>query len=170
MTELIVAEAQIRQLQARYTDAVWRHDYSAFADCFIEDGEWRISGMILKGRTEIKNTIERILGNFRRVLISFDTPILSVGDGTAMGRTYVTEKCAWKNGEANISIGRYYERFVEDGDRWRFAWRLFQVHYRGPADFSGTFYDNPDFGAPPGMPDIHEGTIDHASERWKLNT
>jgi uncharacterized protein (TIGR02246 family) len=170
MTQLIVAEAQIRQLQARYTDAVWRHDYAAFADCFTEDGEWRISGMILKGRAEIKNTIERILGNFRRVLISFGTPILTVGDGTATGRTYITEKCAWKNGESNISIGLYYERFVEDGDRWRFAWRLFQLHYRGPPDLSGTYFDNPDFGAPPGMPDIDERTIDVASTRWKLNT
>jgi hypothetical protein len=74
MTELVVAEAQIRQLQARYTDAVWRQDYAAFADCFTEDGEWRISGMILRGRPQIKEAIERILGNFRRVLISFGTP------------------------------------------------------------------------------------------------
>ena len=170
MTELVVAEAEIRQLQARYTDAVWRHDYAAFADCFTAEGEWRISGMILKGRAEIQSTIERILGNFRRVLISFGTPILKVGDGTATGRTYVTEKCAWKNGDTNISIGRYYERFVADGDRWRFAWRLFQLHYRGPPDLSGTYYENPDFGAPPGMPDMDTGTIDHASARWKLNT
>ena len=168
MTELVVAEAQIRQLQARYTDAVWRQDYAAFADCFTEDGEWRISGMILRGRPQIKEAIERILGNFRRVLISFGTPILAVGDGTATGRTYVTEKCAWKNGNTNISIGRYYERFVEDGDNWKFAWRLFQLHYRGPADLSGTFYENPDFGAPPGMPEIDVGTDDHASARWKL--
>ena len=170
MTELIVAEAHIRQLHARYTDAVWRHDYAAFADCFTADGEWRISGMTLRGRPQIKETIEHILGNFRRVLISFGTPILAVGDGTATGRTYVTEKCAWKNGETNISIGRYYERFVEDGDNWKFAWRLFQLHYRGPPDLSGTFFENPDFGAPPGMPDIDAATIDHASARWKLAT
>ena len=169
MTELVVAEAQIRQLHARYTDAVWRQDYAAFADCFTEDGEWRISGMVLKGRTDIKAMIERILGNFNRVLISFGTPILSVGAGSATGRTYITEKCAWKNGERSTSIGRYYERFVEDGDRWRFAWRLFQLHYRGPADLSGTFYDNPDFGAPPGMPDSDAGTDNHASARWKLD-
>jgi ketosteroid isomerase-like protein len=170
MTEFNVAEAQIRQLHARYTDAVFRHDYAAFADCFMPEGEWRISGMVLKGREEIQSTIARILANFDRVLISFGTPILEVGDGSATGRTYVTEKCAWKNGERSTSIGRYYERFVADGKRWRFAWRLFQLHYRGPADLTGTFYDNPDFGALPGMPQLDAGTMNHAAARWKLQT
>ena len=168
MTDLIVAEAHIRQLQARYTDAVWRHDYAAFANCFTEDGEWRISGMVLRGRTQIEATITRILDNFHRVLISFGTPILTVGNATAQGRTYVTEKCAWKSGERSVSIGRYYERYVEDGSEWRFAWRLFQLHYRGPADLSGEYFDNPDFGAPPGMPDLNEATTNHAVSRWKL--
>lgn len=169
MTEFIVAEAGIRQLHARYTDAVWRHDYDAFAQCFTENAEWRISGMVLCGRTQIRETIERILGNFRRVLISFGTPILAVADGTATGRTYITENCAWKNGSTNISIGRYYEHFLKDGEGWRFAWRLFQLHYRGPPDLSGTFFENPDYGPPPGMPDIEANTPDHASARWRLS-
>jgi uncharacterized protein (TIGR02246 family) len=169
MTDFVVAEAQIRQLHARYTDAVWRQDYQAFADCFTEDGEWRISGMYFRGRADIKAAIERILGNFNRVLITFRTPILEVGDKSATGRTYITEKCAWKNGNTNISIGRYYERFVEDGDRWRFAWRLFQLHYRGAPDLTGTFFDNPDYGAPPGMPELDVNTEDFASARWRMS-
>jgi len=169
MTDLIMAEAGIRQLHARYTDAVWRHDYDAFTDCFTQDAQWRISGMVLRGRADIRAAIERILGNFRRVLISFGTPILAVADGTTVGRTYVTEHCAWKNGNTNISIGRYYEHFVDQGDRWRFAWRLFQLHYRGPPDLTGTFFENPDYGAPPGMPDLDTGTTDHASARWGLS-
>ena len=168
MTDLVIADVGIRQLHARYTDAVWRHDYDAFAECFSPDAQWRISGMVLSGRAQIRATIERILGNFRRVLISFGTPILSVEGARASGRTYVTEQCAWKNGNTNISIGRYYEQFVDEGDCWRFAWRLFQLHYRGPPDLSGTYYDNPDYGAPPGMPERDANTIDHASARWNL--
>jgi uncharacterized protein (TIGR02246 family) len=168
MTDFVVAESQIRQLHARYTDAVWRQDFEAFADCFTVDGEWRISGMLFRGRGEIKDAIERILGNFRRVLITFRTPIIEVGDRSATGRTDIDEKCAWKNGNTNISIGRYYERFVEDGDRWRFAWRLFQLHYRGAPDLTGTFFDNPDFGAPPGMPGLDVNTEDFASARWQM--
>jgi hypothetical protein len=169
MTDLVVADVGIRQLHARYTDAVWRHDYDAFADCFTAQAEWRISGKVFRGRAEIRATIERILGNFRRVLISFGTPILEVGDGAATGRTYINERCAWKNGNTNISIGRYYERFVDEGGRWRFDWRLFQLHYRGPPDLTGTFFDNEDYGPPPGMPDPDANTIDHASIRWGLH-
>ena len=169
MTDLVIADTGIRQLHARYTDAVWRHDYDAFADCFIKDADWRISGRVFRGRAEIRDAIERILGNFRRVLISFGTPSLTVGDGAATGRTYITEKCAWKNGNTNISIGRYYEHFVDEGDRWRFSWRLFQLHYRGPPDLSGTFFDNPDYGPPPGMPALDANTDDHASARWRLS-
>src|SRR5262245_24105346 len=120
MPDLVVAESGIRQLHARYTDAVWRHDYDAFAECFTVDAQWRISGMVLRGRPEIRATIERILSRLARVLISFGTPILAVGsDGAVTGRTYINECVAWKNGNSNISIGCYYERFVCEGDRWR---------------------------------------------------
>ena len=64
MTDFAAAEAGIRELHQRYTDAVWRQDFEAFAQCFAEDGEWRISGMALKGRPQIKETIAAILARF----------------------------------------------------------------------------------------------------------
>lgn len=168
MTDFVVAEMAIRQLHARYIDAVWRKDVAAFGDCFTEDAEWRISGMIFRSRAEIMDAIGRILGNARRILMTFRTPILEVGEGTAMGRTYVTEQCSWKNREANVSIGRYYEHFKDEGDRWRFSWRLFQLHYSGPPDLSGIWHEHPDYGGPPGMPDRDALTADHASEKWGM--
>lgn len=168
MTDLAAADAGVRQLHARYTDAVWRQDADAFARCFTPDGEWRISGLVLKGRREIGDTIGRILDNFTRVLITFRTPSLDVGDGVATGRTYIDERCAWKNGNTNISIGRYYERFVQDGAEWLFDWRLFELHYRGAPDMTGTFFDHPDLGPPPAMPPLDAHTEDMATIRWKL--
>lgn len=168
MSDFAAAEAGIRQLHERYTDAVWRQDFDAFAGCFAEDGEWRISGMVLQGRAQIKETIAAILGRFNRVLISFRTPILDVGQGVASGRTYVDERCAWKNGDTNISMGIYYEHFVEQDGRWLFQWRLFQMLYRGDPDLTGTFYDFPDYGAPPAMPPRDAVPADTATARWGL--
>lgn len=154
MTDFVVAETAIRQLHARYVDAVWRKDLGAFGDCFAEDAEWRIGGMVLRGRAEIVPTFERILTHFNRILLAFRTPVLEVGNGTASGRTYVNEQTARKVGGPSTAIGLYFERFVDEGDKWRFKWRLWQTLYRGSADLSGIFFDNIDYGLPPAMPDL----------------
>ncbi len=162
MTDFLVAESGIRQLHARYVDAVWRKDFDAFGDCFTEDAEWRISGMVLQGRDEIVWNLKRLMPNFKRILMTFRTPLLEVGDGIASGRTYVTEQSAFINGKPGTTIGIYYERFVDQGDKWRFAWRLFQLHYMGPAELTGPFFDNPDYGPPPHMPDLDAMAINHS--------
>lgn len=162
MTDFLVAESGIRQLHARCADAVWRKDAGAFGDCFTEDGEWRISGLILKGRDTIVQTFAAILDSFEAVLMTFNPPLLDIGDGVASGRTYVTELSAFANGERTLAISNYYERFVLDGDRWRFSWRLFHLHYLGPTDLSGSFFRNTDYGPPPNMPDLGETSPDHS--------
>lgn len=158
----------IRDTQARYTDAVWRKDVDAFAGCFTPHAEWRISGRVFRGREEISNGISVIFGNFITVLITFRSPIITMLDGEPCARTYIDEKCAWNNGNRNISIGRYYERFAEHDGRWLFNWRLFELHYRGDPDLSGTFFEHPDYGPPPAMPPLDANTIDMASNRWGL--
>ena len=59
MTELYVADSGIRQLYARYIDAVWRKDADAFGKCFAENAEWKIAGMHMRGRAEISGAIAR---------------------------------------------------------------------------------------------------------------
>jgi uncharacterized protein (TIGR02246 family) len=151
MTDFVIAETGIRQLHARYVDAVWRKDFDAFGDCFAQDCEWRISGMVLRGRSEIVEIFTRLAAKYRRILVTLRTPILEVGNKTATGRTYLTEQNVLAEGRALSAIGLYYERFVEHDDRWRFQWRLFQTHYAGPPDMSGPFIENPDYGPPPAM-------------------
>jgi uncharacterized protein (TIGR02246 family) len=162
-----VAEA-IRDLHARYTDAVWRKDFSAFGQCFTPSAQWRIGGLDLRGRPQIEAAIEKILGNFRRVLITFQAPIVHVADDDVTARTYIQEQVARVDGTMNICIGRYYERFMFDEGRWRFSWRLFQRHYSGPPDFSGEFHEWDDYGAPPGMPPDDAPSGDYAAARWNL--
>jgi len=168
MTTLAEAQAGIRDLHARYTDATFRKDFDAFAGCFAEEAEWRISGRVFRGREEIRNGISVIMDKFIRVLITFRNPILTVGQGVASGRTWIDERCAWKSGDTSIAIGLYYEHFVEQGDRWLFQWRMFETHYRGPPDMTGEFFDRRDWGSPPAMPPLDVMTEDMASARWGL--
>lgn len=155
--DFLLAECGIRQLHARYADAVWRLDYGAFGDCFAEHCEWRIDGVVLRGRSEIVEHNRRVFSeSFRRLFITLRTPVLDVGrgaeKGTAAGRTYFSAQNVMKDGSGFAPLGVYYERFVDEGDRWRLSWRLFQTLYSGPADLSGTLHEQPDFGAPPAMP------------------
>jgi uncharacterized protein (TIGR02246 family) len=155
MSEFAETEAGIRQLHARYVDAVWRKDAQAFGECFLADGEWRIAGMVLQGRDAITATIARILGSANRILMTFQSPILALESaGRASARTYVTEQCSWADGRTNLNIGRYYDRFAFVDGQWRFEWRLFQALYTGPSDLTGQWFDEPDFGPPPGMPPL----------------
>jgi hypothetical protein len=162
MTEFVVAEAAIRQLHARYIDAVWRKDSSAFGDCFTADAQWRISGMILRGRADITRFMAGVFPKYRFILLSFRTPILDVKEGRATGRTYVSEQSLLADGRPFCPIGTYYEHFVDEGDRWRFSWRLFHTSYIGPPDLTGTFFENPDFGPPPSMPPLDEPSYDRS--------
>ncbi len=162
MTDLMVAEFTVRQLHARYLDAVWRKDLDAFGDCFAEDAEWRIGGRILRGRAEIVGNLRRLLPNFQRVLMTFRTPLVHIEDGAVTSRTYVTEQNAFLDGRPGNSIGIYFERFVKQADQLRFKWRLFQLHYLGKMDITTRLFENPDFGPPPCMPPLDAPTYDHS--------
>jgi hypothetical protein len=59
-------------------------------------------------------------------------------------------------------MGIYFERFVEQGERWRFTWRLYQLHYMGPADLTGSFFPQADYGPPPAMPDLDAPTYNYS--------
>jgi len=158
--EFVVAECAIRQLHARYADAVWRLDYDAFGDCFAQDCEWRIGGVILRGREEIvEHNRQLFTTKFRRLFITLRTPILEVNGAKASGRTYFSAQNILADGTPFAPLGVYYEHFVDQGDRWRFAWRLFQTLYSGPADLTGTFHDQPEFGPPPAMPPRDVATL-----------
>lgn len=170
MSRFAEAEARIGQLHAHYADAVWRKDPAAFGDCFTLGAEWRISGMVMCGREEIVEGITKILHGANRILMTFRTPIIELtGPDRAIGRTYVTEQCTWQHREPNISIGRYYEHFVDEGDRWRFSWRLFQILYSGAEDLSGTFHEQDDFGPPPGMPPLDIVPAAHGQAKWGMD-
>jgi ketosteroid isomerase-like protein len=160
MTDFLAAESGVRQLHARYVDAVFRKDAQAFVDCFAEDGEWKIAGMHLRGRAEIADAFEKFMAPTERILMQFGLPVLEVGQGAAIGRTYVTELVKHAAAPAAVrTIGVYYERFVEQGDRWRFQWRHWNLYYYGPPDLSAPMHAPPEYGAFPGMPGADEPTV-----------
>ncbi len=154
VTDDLAAEAGIRQLHARYADAVFRKDFVSFGDCFTPDAVWRLGPHVLRGRAEAVAFLIEKTANSRFVLMNFGTPILSIGDGTATGRTPVVEKNVFHDAPPSHRVATYYEHFIAQEGVWRRAYALFALHYMGPDDYSGDFYPIADYGPPPSMPKL----------------
>lgn len=160
MTDFVVADSGIRQLHARFGDAVWRQDAEAFADCFAEDAEWKIATLHFKNRAEIRGAFGKLMGACAQVRIIPGIPLLEVDGSSASSRMDVTEFAKMNDGSSAMTLGVYFDCYVECADgRWRFRHRHFGLRYRGPVDFSAELVDSPDYGAPPAMPGEDDPTF-----------
>ncbi|KPF91849.1 hypothetical protein IP81_07175 [Novosphingobium sp. AAP83] len=158
MTDLIAADVGIRQLHARFADAVWRQDAAEFSGCFAEDGLWKIAGMEIAGREQIAEMCDKMLGRCSHIHIITGLPILDVKDGTAKGRLNMTEFARMQDGSTAMTIGWYHDDYVEVGGRWLFKKRHWGMKYRGAPDLTGHFADTPNYGAFPDGPADDEPT------------
>lgn len=139
MSDLLNAEYGIRQLHARYIDALWRKDAAALAKCYDEEGEWNIAGLHMRGRDEIAAAFEKLIAPQHRVLMRIGVPLLDIGVGVATGRLYATEDVKRNDGTAARNIGIYEDRYAGEGPLWRFLSRSWTLVYKGAPDLSDPF-------------------------------
>lgn len=158
MDEFLVADSSIRQLHARFTDAVWRQDATEFSECWTSDGEWKIAGMVLRGRDEIADACGRMLGRCSHIHLIVGLPILDVTGDTAIGRLNITEFARMNDGSTAMTIGWYHDWYALEDGRWRFRKRHWSMKYRGSPDLTGAFADTPNYGAFPELPAADEET------------
>ena len=156
--EFLIAESAIRQLYARYNDALWRKDSDAFVDCFAAGAVWKIAGLTICGSAEIRSLFEKYMAAYHKVMMFTGIPVLDVGMGTATGRVPITEYSKLPDGQAIRTLGIYYDRYVEEAGRWRFSWRHFNLYYYGPPDFSEPYYECREYGPPPAIPGPNDPT------------
>jgi uncharacterized protein (TIGR02246 family) len=159
MSDFVTAECGIRQLQARFVDAVWRQDADAFAQCYTPDGEWKIAGMHMRGREELADACRKLLGRCSHIQLMPQPAILEIDGDQAIGRQHMIELARMLDGSSAMTIGLNYDRYAFVEGRWRIRWRHWTTHYRGPTDMSGPFVNAPDFGAFPGMPGADDLTV-----------
>lgn len=150
--DFVVAECAIRQLHAAFTDIAWRKDADGYAALFAPDGEWKIAGMHMRGREEIREKFALLLGACSHVHLMANAPQIEVDGDTAVSRVRVTEFARMNDGSTFITMGSYFDRYVKIDGQWLFQWRHFALAYRGPFAMPEDFVEQPDFGAFPGMP------------------
>lgn len=156
---MIAADFGIRQLHARFVDAVWRQDAEQFAACWTSDGLWKIAGMEVRGAAALADACTQMLGRCRHIHLLVGPAILEADGEEVRGRLNVTEYTLMQDDTAALTFGWYHDRYAQEAGRWRFRSRHWSFKYRGPLDLSGAYVDTPDYGAFPGFPGPDEPTF-----------
>lgn len=149
----IAAHIEIRQLIARYSDAVWRQDPEAFAACWSSQGEWSMIGSRMIGHEAILAGWRASMQNFSTAWQTTHNIVLDIAGNDASGRLYVEEFMTSPDGSVNFSRGIYHDDYVVEDGAWRFARRHYDLVYFGPPDFSGRMFAVGPYGAAPRDPD-----------------
>ena len=133
----VAAELAIRELVARYSEAVSRGDAKAFAATWAEDGEWLLLGQRAVGPEATTAQWQRLVRGFEFVVQLCHGGIIEVEGATASGRWQISEYGRGKDGSSFFSLGFYADRYACSDDCWRFQSRHFEAVYAGPIDLSG---------------------------------
>src|SRR5438309_1229027 len=108
MIDLVAADAGVRQMHARYANAVWRKDFTTYGEFWTQDAEFRIAGLTHKGRENIVAFLHRAMADVDWVRMDFESPILDPApDGGVLARTQV-----WEENVLMKGMGIYWERLV----------------------------------------------------------
>ena len=133
---------QIEDLVHRYSDAVVHRDAQQWASTWAPDGVWDLGGeRLITGRKDIVEQWRESMARYPAVLQTVLNGAVELDEdaGRGSGRWYVQETARRIDDEAVVMVAHYDDTYRRvDGD-WRFASRRLSIHYRGPADLSGTF-------------------------------
>ena len=117
----------LRQLIARYCDAVVRRDTAAFEALWSHDATWLV-GKAPIARADIGTTFDKAMKGYKWLVQTAPNAVFEVDEaaGVATGRVTITEQFAKRTGEGSL-IGVYHDRYVRKHGSWLFAERRLEV-------------------------------------------
>lgn len=136
MSDTTADELAIRNLVARYADAVGRRDEKAWAETWTEDGEWHVLGQPAQGRDKVVALWNQLMGGLPFVVQLPSGGIIEIDGDHGRGRWYITEHGRMADGTGMMNIGHYRDDYRRVDGAWYFARRRFDALYMGPPDLS----------------------------------
>ena len=143
-------ELAIRNLVARYSDAVGRRDEQAWAATWTDDGVWNVGFVKASGRSDVVKTWSTLMEHFRFVTQMPQSGAIQLEGDEADGTWHVMELGWPGQGDPTCTFGIYEDRYRRTGDGWCFAQRNFHVLYMGAADLKGQLFGHPSAPLTPG--------------------
>ncbi len=128
-------ELAIRNLLARYADAVCRRDADAWIDTWAPDCTWDLGGgRVTRGHEETLALWQASIAKYPWVAqLPASGTVEQVGDDVH-GRWYVLELNHVGDGSGVLHLGHYLDTYVRVDGGWRFGTRRFHLIYRGSMD------------------------------------
>lgn len=136
-------DQSIRDLVARYADAVNRRDEQAWRDTWASDGEWILGGQATRGRDAVVGLWARLMGSLPFVVQLVHSGTVAVDAESATGRWYLTELMKTADGAGRLSVAVYRDTYARIGGNWCFTSRQHDPLYSGPPDLSGDSFAFP---------------------------
>lgn len=118
----------LRQLIARYCDAVIRKDTATYTSLWAHDSVWTIDKPV-NGRDAIGTAFDKAMKAFAWVVHSAPNAVFEVDEaaGTASGRVTVSEQFKLAKGGAGSMLGVYHDRYVRLQGTWLFSERSLET-------------------------------------------
>jgi ketosteroid isomerase-like protein len=132
-------ELALRNLMARYVDAVNRSDEKAWAATWAEDAVWNLLGTPVSGRGNIVGLWQQMMGSFEFALMMPNSCLFDVDGDTASGHWYLHEYTRDAEGTGTTILSRYLDTYIKQDGEWLFQSRDYNFIYNGPSDLSGSY-------------------------------
>lgn len=132
----MVDEREVRNLVARYADAVSCRNLAAWAATWSEECEWSVLGASHYGREGVVERLEQLLGGLDFVVQIASGGIVELESDRGSGRWTITEHGRFANGNPVFTLGLYKDEYVRENGSWCFSRRVFHAIYIGPPDMS----------------------------------
>jgi hypothetical protein len=140
----VADELEIRNLVARYADAVLRSDPGAWLETWASEGEWELLGESSRGHEALAARLDALTSGLEYVMQFVGAGIVHVEGSGGRGRWPIVEHARTRNGDALFTMGAYRDDYCQEAGAWRFARRRFSLFYMGPPDLSGRLIPVPE--------------------------
>jgi hypothetical protein len=138
MTTAAEDELAVRDLVARFTDAVNRRAHHELEALFVEDGEWVVPGIAeTRGGPAAAALLGRLLDGFPFLIQLVGSGRVRIDGDRGRARWYLTEYARDGEGSAWFFAGTYHDVLARSAEGWRFVSRRFDFLYRGRVDLPG---------------------------------
>lgn len=141
----LVSQLAIRDLTARFSDAVNRRDPATLAALFTADGSWQVPGLPpMVGQDAISEFFTGVLQNFEGIIQLTHSGHVEVDGAEARATWYVSELTKDVGGNASTVAIVYTDAHVETEVGWRFTHRVCDFLHQRPLDPAGDWNPHPD--------------------------